>query len=93
MHTQKNKTERTWCKLCDCKKYSPTNYKPINDGNSNHKIVYLHKSKHATRETPHCKNHGAMIKVSESGLWRCIQAVSLKTGKTPNDCRAGCEEQ
>lgn len=33
--------------------------------------------------TPHCKDHGAMNKVSEFGYWRCIHSWK---------CRAGCRE-
>jgi hypothetical protein len=57
---------------------------PIEDGNTDSSIVYMKDGK------PHCRKHGAMIKVSESGLWRCIRAISLKTGKCVDDCRAGC---
>lgn len=26
-----------------------------------------------TRPTPHCVDHGAMLKVSHDGIWRCIE--------------------
>lgn len=58
---------------------------PIDDKNSNFHKVYI-----GDYRTPHCLEHGAMLKVSPHGLWRCITAVNLKTGKTENDCRAGC---
>ena len=48
--------------------------KEINDGNSDISLVEL------KRGTPHCKKHGAMSKVSQDGLWRCLR----------RDCRAGC---
>jgi hypothetical protein len=41
------------------------------------------------RITPHCKLHGAMNKVSDTGLWRCIS--TWKEGQD-NACRAGCVE-
>ena len=44
-------------------------------------------------ETPHCKKHGAMNKVSEhengGGYWRCISTVSKHFD---NCCRSGCEQ-
>lgn len=52
---------------------------PIDDNNSNFELVYLNPK-------PHCKDHGAMLKVSEAGLWRCIRTKGAK------DCRAGCIE-
>lgn len=44
--------------------------------------------------TPHCKNHGAMNKVSVyedgvSGIWRCICSVSKLND---NNCRTSCEQ-
>lgn len=42
---------------------------------------------------PYCKEHGAMICVASNDngkVYRCIQAVSLITGKCKNDCKAGC---
>ena len=67
--------------------------KPITDGNSDFKLVELKSDWIGTKETPHCKNHGAMLSLTEKipRLWRCIRATSLVTGKTHNDCRAGCE--
>lgn len=64
--------------------------KPIDDGNSNFELVELRDDGNIDRLTPHCKVHGAMLKVSEAGYWRCVQAISLDTGKCPEDCRAGC---
>ena len=61
--------------------------KPIKDGNSNFDIVEL-----GNYGKPYCKKHGAMLKVSEYGHWRCIRAINLLTGKCPDDCRAGCIE-
>lgn len=54
--------------------------KTIDDGNTDFSLVYLKSN------TPHCVLHGAMLKVSEAGYWRCIRA------KGQIDCRAGCEE-
>ena len=66
---------------------------PLKDGNSDFGLVELKSDCIGTKETPHCKNHGAMLSMTEKipRLWRCCIAVSLITGKTPNDCRAGCE--
>lgn len=66
--------------------------KPINDGNSNFELVELRDDGNVGRLTPYCKLHGAMLKVSPEGLWRCIQSISLRTGKCVKDCRAGCVE-
>ena len=55
---------------------------------SNINLVYIDEKSN----TPHCKIHGAMNKVTDTGIWRCIRAISLKTGKCEDDCRAGCQE-
>ena len=45
---------------------------------------------------PHCKEHGAMLKVSEHGIWRCITIHGIDRSnprnikKFDNLCRAGC---
>ncbi len=41
---------------------------------------------------PFCKKHGAMNKHTpgKEGVWRCNRAISLRTGKCHDDCRAGC---
>lgn len=54
--------------------------KTIDDNNTSFELVEL------INNIPHCKLHGAMLKVSEAGFWRCIRA------KGQIDCRAGCEE-
>lgn len=64
----------------------------IDDGNSNFELVELRDDGNIGKLTPYCKIHGAMLKVSPHGLWRCIQAINLDTGKCMNDCRAGCKE-
>lgn len=61
---------------------------PINDNNSDLSLVYL-KEKY-NNSYPYCKVHGAMLKVSGHGIWRCVQAVNVKSGKVNVDCRAGC---
>ena len=71
---------------------------PIKDGNSRFDIVELKDSGNTGRLTPHCKLHGAMNMVSESGLWRCLRAERnqeykhLWTDEYEGDCRAGCVE-
>jgi hypothetical protein len=49
--------------------------------------------------TPYCRVHGAMNKLTANGIWRCISSVGNRLlGKGPNkrlsenDCLAGCQE-
>ncbi len=69
---------------------------PIKDNNSRFDLVLLRDDGNIGRLTPYCKRHGAMIKVSEVGIWRCIRAKSLEPDKVTDeyegDCRAGCIE-
>lgn len=70
--------------------------KPIEDGNSDFSLVELRDDGNIGRLTPHCKIHGAMLKVSPY-FWRCVQADYYWADKTGghrevNDCRAGCVE-
>lgn len=63
------------------------NIKPIDDTNTNFELVEIKDN------TPHCKIHGAMNKVSSyegGGYWRCISSIS---NKQDNTCRAGCIQQ
>lgn len=62
--------------------------KPIPDNDSNFELVILKTGSNGVSETPHCKIHGAMNKVSYfeedgGGYWRCN--VTSET-----TCRAGC---
>lgn len=63
------------------------------------------KTTNECNPTPHCKNHGAMNKITlhadGGGIWRCISVHSITTiikgnqiSKKENDavCRAGCEQ-
>lgn len=62
--------------------------KPIPDGTGDFRYVKL-------KLTPHCVLHGAMNKVSSSGLWRCLRAEptgKYKRDGVKRDCRAGCEQ-
>ncbi len=49
------------------------------------------------RKTPHCKLHGAMNKLTRSGIWRCVTTYEV-TGPPNNlrvkynNCKAGCQE-
>lgn len=63
----------------------------IEDGNTRFDLVELRDDGGIGRKTPHCKIHGAMVKVSKV-FWRCPQAINLLTGKSEPDCRAGCKE-
>lgn len=53
------------------------------------------------KETPHCKKHGAMNKITKDGIWRCISVSGYKLKKAGKQiskvhvetiCRAGCAE-
>ncbi len=64
--------------------------KPIEDNNTDFNLVYLDDVGKTGKQTPHCKIHKAMNKVSvfddenkRGGYWRCLQA----------QCRAGCIEE
>lgn len=61
------------------------------------------KTTNECKPTPHCKNHGAMNKITRhedgGGIWRCLAVHSITTvrigkqiSKKENDtvCRAGC---
>ena len=64
---------------------------PIPDEPNGFNLVEL-KSDNGCKESPHCKLHGAMLKVSESGMWRCIRGKKQERFNTTIDCRAGCKE-
>ena len=72
--------------------------KSIEDGNSNFELVELRDDGNIGKLTPYCKRHGAMLKVSEFGYWRCVQSEPNKdyqylwTNELEKDCRAGCIE-
>lgn len=59
----------------------------IPDDNTNFEDVILKSDWPGTIETPHCKKHGAMNKVSlfddGGGYWRCNTADGIT-------CRSGC---
>lgn len=60
----------------------------IEDNNTDFDSVYIDPK----TNTPHCKKHGAMNKVStfpdrKGGYWRCISTI---TKKLDNACRTGC---
>lgn len=61
------------------------------------------KSTNECNPTPHCKNHGAMNKITMNedggGMWRCISVVGYQNVRNGNSfgkkeiegvCRAGC---
>ena len=60
--------------------------KPINFADIN--SVYIDSK----TNTPHCKHHGAMNKMTKfednSGIWRCLGPVSKKADTL---CRTGCQ--
>lgn len=69
--------------------------RPIEHEIENFNLVELSDDGNIGKLTPHCKIHRAMNKVSSfdgGSYWRCIQAISLATGKCVDDCRAGCRE-
>ena len=49
---------------------------------------------------PHCKEHGAMNKMTQDGIWRCVSTYAYVKGKDPrgplklkeNNCNAGCQQ-
>lgn len=60
--------------------------KPIDDKNSDFDKVTVKSDTLDTNITPHCKQHGAMNKVSVfegGGYWRCCVTDAT-------NCRAGC---
>lgn len=63
------------------------NILPINDSNSTFNLVII------INNTPHCKVHGAMNKMTKfedgGGYWRCICSVSKKF---ENNCRTACQQ-
>ena len=61
-------------------------------------LVELRDDGNIGRETPHCKEHGAMLKLTDSGIWRCMTTYVWDFSNPKNirfkgnDCTAGCEE-
>ena len=56
------------------------NIETINDNNTDISLVYIKDF-----NTPHCKKHGAMNRVSEEiSMWRCLG------NHNDGQCRAGC---
>ncbi len=59
------------------------------------------KTTNECKPTPHCKNHGAMNKITTDGFWRCISVtgysgvMNATGGKgmvhRETICRAGCQ--
>jgi hypothetical protein len=42
---------------------------------------------------PHCKIHGAMNKLTSSGIWRCVSSYRMDGDKLiENVCNAGFQE-
>lgn len=65
---------------------------------ANLSLVELRDDGDIGRKTPHCKIHGAMLKLTENGIWRCMTTY-LYTGWGTNHCKfkqnnclAGCQE-
>lgn len=66
------------------------------------------KTTNECKPTPHCKNHGAMNKITADGIWRCISVTGFESviqdgSKQKGNhssaeihketiCRAGCSE-
>lgn len=60
--------------------------KPIEDKNTSFNKVFIHTTRTDVNPTPHCRQHGAMNKVSVfegGGYWRCCVTDNTI-------CRAGC---
>lgn len=70
--------------------------KEISDGNSDLSLVELKWSGKQIGYHPHCKKHGAMLRVSKDiKMYRCIRAEPDKSRynaeqRKAMDCRAGC---
>lgn len=67
----------------------------IDDANTDFSLVETKAGRFGTKETPHCKKHGAMNKISAGGIWRCIgtHAIAKNGAQIDNMCRAGCKEK
>ena len=59
------------------------------------------KTTNKNNPTPHCKNHGAMNKITSDGIWRCISVTGYEIVKKGNAigkihkekiCPAGCKQ-
>ena len=63
---------------------------------ADYSLVQLRDDGNIGRLTPHCKLHGAMNKLTSSGIWRCITTYIVLNFKTDyikeNNCKAGCQE-
>ena len=59
-------------------------------------LVELADDGNIGRLTPHCKEHRAMLKLTESGIWRCMTTYwgseDSHLGFRENNCKAGCQE-
>jgi hypothetical protein len=58
-------------------------------------LVEMRDDGNTGRLTPHCRLHGAMNKINENGVWRCIHTYRMEQTETrpkliENNCRAGC---
>ena len=67
--------------------------KPIE--NADLSLVELRDDGNIGKLTPHCKKHGAMNKLTNGGIWRCISTYKVLNQTTDhvkeNNCTAGCE--
>lgn len=70
-----------------------------NDATSDFSLVHLKSDIDGTAETPHCKLHGAMNKITADGIWRCVTVAgfqrvisgnSIGEKHRENICRAAC---
>ena len=67
--------------------------------NADMSLVVLKDSGNIGRKTPHCLEHGAMLKMTEEGIWRCMTTYSYDYSDKSNikvmreGCRAGCAEE
>lgn len=62
-------------------------------------LVELRDDGGIDRLTPHCKKHGAMNKLTPTGIWRCVTTYKYYTDEQGNrrlrnnNCLAGCQEE
>ena len=76
--------------FCGCTNAEPIpNFKDLSDANFD--LVDFSKI------TPCCKKHGAMNKLTNTGIWRCVSTYAEYWVKgdrkfRENNCMAGCQE-
>jgi len=79
------------------RKLYPLKILPLKDADFS--LVELRDDGGVGRLTPHCKKHGAMNKLTPTGIWRCVTTYRRYIDERgnqrfkENDCLAGCQEE